>query len=156
MSGLYPASVFLPNDLYHLFPIHQNSNSFLHIQLLEILLLPYWHKILYDSEFLPHCLQMSELKFSHIHHLPILSSLNLLILLALTIFIYLKTRAESDRYRSIWYRIADKWVHFIKHPCCLLYKGYFPSDQLWWWTFRVYGVVLEYNHRHEMLNKLYL
>ena len=22
---------------------------------------------------------------------------------------------------------------------CLLYKSYFPSDQLWWWTFRVYG-----------------
>ena len=41
-------------------------------------------------------------------YLPILSSLNLLILLALTIFIYLKTRAESDGYRSIMYRIADK------------------------------------------------
>ena len=40
--------------------------------------------------------------------LPILSSLNLLILLALTIFIYLKTKAESDGYRSIMYRIADK------------------------------------------------
>ena len=39
--------------------------------------------------------------------LPILSSLNLLILLALTIFIYLKTRAGSDGYRSILYRIAD-------------------------------------------------
>ena len=30
-------------------------------------------------------------------------------------------------------------MHFINHPCCLLYKGYFPSNQLWWWTFRVYG-----------------
>ena len=43
-------------------------------------------------------------------YLPILLSLNLLILLALTIFIYLKTKAESDGYRSIMYRIADKWV----------------------------------------------
>lgn len=62
--------------------------------------------------------------------LPILSSPNLLILLALTIFIYLKARAESDGYRSIMYRIVDKWVQFIKHPLSLLYKGYFPSDQL--------------------------
>ena len=37
----------------------------------------------------------------------LLSSLNLLILPALTIFIYLKTKAESDGYRSILYRIAD-------------------------------------------------
>ena len=42
--------------------------------------------------------------------LPILSSLNLLILLDLTIFIYLKNRAVSDGYRSIMYRIADKQV----------------------------------------------
>ena len=62
--------------------------------------------------------------------LPILSSPKSLILLALTIFIYLKTKAESDGYRSILYRTADKWIHFIKHPCCSLYKGYFPSDQL--------------------------
>ncbi len=40
--------------------------------------------------------------------LPILSSPKSLILLALTIFIYLKTKAESDGYRSILYRIADK------------------------------------------------
>ena len=60
------------------------------------------------------------------HFLPILSSLNLLILLALTIFIYLKNRAGSDGYRSIMYRIVDKWVQFIKHPLSLLYKGYFP------------------------------
>ena len=40
--------------------------------------------------------------------LPILSSLNLLILLALTIFILPQTKAESDGYRSIMYRIADK------------------------------------------------
>ena len=39
--------------------------------------------------------------------LPILSSLNLLILLALTYFIYLENRAGSDEYRSIWYRIDD-------------------------------------------------
>ena len=63
-------------------------------------------------------------------NLPILSSPNLLILLALTILIYLKTRAESDGYRSIMYRIVDKWVQFIKHPLSLLYKGYFSSDQL--------------------------
>ena len=47
--------------------------------------------------------------------LPILSNLNLLILQDLTIFIYLKTKAESDGYRSIMYRIADNWIHlFIK------------------------------------------
>ena len=40
-------------------------------------------------------------------YLPILSSLNLLILLALTYFIYLENRAGSDEYRSIWYRIDD-------------------------------------------------
>ena len=40
--------------------------------------------------------------------LPILSSLNLLILLALTIFILPQTKAEGDGYRSIMYRIADK------------------------------------------------
>jgi len=33
-----------------------------------------------------------------------------LILLALTIFIYLKTKAGSVRYRGILYRIADTWV----------------------------------------------
>lgn len=64
------------------------------------------------------------------HFLPILSIPNLLILLALTFFILPQTKAESDGYRSIMYRIVDKWVHFIKHPCCLIYKGYFPSDQL--------------------------
>lgn len=41
-------------------------------------------------------------------YLPILSSLNLLILLTLTIFILPQTKAESDGYRSIMYRIADK------------------------------------------------
>ena len=41
-------------------------------------------------------------------NLPILSSLNLLILLALTIFILPQTKAESDGYRSVMYRIADK------------------------------------------------
>jgi len=47
----------------------------------------------------------------HSHkNLPILSSLNLLILQALTIFIYLKNRAGSDGYRCIMYRTADKWV----------------------------------------------
>jgi len=49
-----------------------------------------------------------------------------LILLALIIFICLKTKAASDGYRSIMYRMTDKWVQFIKHPYCLLYKGYFP------------------------------
>ena len=39
---------------------------------------------------------------------PILSILNLLILLALTIFILPQTKAESDGYRSVMYRIADK------------------------------------------------
>ena len=43
-----------------------------------------------------------------VRKLPILSSLNLLILLALTIFILPQTKAESDGYRSVMYRIADK------------------------------------------------
>ena len=98
------------------------------------------HKKLYIAIFLAHILNRAEKPKSYtnrnfrsyiiFYHLPILSSPNLLILLALTILIYLKTRAESDGYRSIMYRIVDKWVQFIKHPLSLLYKGYFSSDQL--------------------------
>lgn len=47
-------------------------------------------------------------QYLHHQNLPILSSLNLLILLALTIFILPQTKAEGDGYRSIMYRIADK------------------------------------------------
>lgn len=62
----------------------------------------------------------------HSYNLPILSSLNPLILPALTIFIYLKTKAKSDGYLSIMYRIADKKVQLIKHPFLCFIKAIFP------------------------------
>ena len=62
----------------------------------------------------------------HSDKLPILSSLNPLILPTLTIFIYLKTKAKSDGYRSIMYRIADKKVQLIKHPFLCFIKAIFP------------------------------
>lgn len=79
-----------------------------------------------QPSFFSFCRKVSRAGAAPMFFLPILSSLNLLILLALTIFIYLKNRAWSDGYRSIMYRIADKQVYLIEHPFSLLYKGYFP------------------------------
>lgn len=50
---------FSPIDLWCLFPNPKKSNFSLHVQTIEIPLFLYWHKILYDSVFHLHHLQMS-------------------------------------------------------------------------------------------------